>query len=258
MKKASYSLLISVVAVLFFSLITQSGIISRPDDQVAQTGFFSVKFVAQKFQSGINFLGLGLTDSKTTVSSTKNTESFALLKVFFNLFDNPPDPTDPPPSPPPSWCQGEKQRWIPLPPPGPTGICVQVYNDFDKPGEISKFLEKGRVRICFQKNDGEKVCVDVYIKCVENDNGQFENCEITLDFSIWLANHKGSCKIEPPYDPDNNPPGTIYNITCTASTPEGPLNICLKYKDGKLEPASCDDPPAGPPPPGTTRSSQNY
>lgn len=257
--KASYFLLACVAVVFLVSLIAQPRIVGQPGDQVAQTGFFSIKSITQKFQSGINFFGLGSTDYKKTVLPTKNAESLALLKVFLNLFDNPPGPTDPPPSLPPPWCKKKDQRWIPLPPPGPAGICVQIYNDFDKPDEINKFLKDGRVRICFENDDGEKICVDVYIKCVKNDNGQFEDCEITLDFSIFLPNYKGSCKIEPPYDPYNDPPGTVYNITCTASTPEGPLDVCLKYKDGKLEPASCDDPPKEPvPPSGTSGSRQNY
>ena len=230
-----------------------------PNDQTAQIGFFNIKSITQKFQTGINFLGLGLTDSKTAVSPAKNADSSVnLLKDFFDLFDNPPDQTDPPLSPPPSWCKGKDQRWIPLPPPGPTGICVQTYNDFNKPDEIRKFLEKGRVRICFEKDDGEKVCVNVYVKCIENNNGQFGECEITLDFSAFIKNHKGKCKIEPPYDPDNNSPGTDYKITCTASVPDGTtLDICLKYKDGKLEPAECDDPKAGLPS-GASSGRQNY
>lgn len=254
--KASYFLLACVVVVFLVSLIAQPRIVGQPSDQIAQTGFFSIKSVAQKFQSGINFLGLGSSDYKTTVLPTKNAKSLALLKYFFNLFDNPPDPTDPPSSTPPSWCQGENKYWIPDPPPG---TCIESFNDFEKPGEIRKFLEKGRIKICFLNDVGEVQCLVIRIKCKKNSNGQFEKCELTFVHpNPFEDNLKGSCTIEPPYDPEN--PGTEYKANCILPDPNGGnKNICFQYIDGHLFPVSCDDPPKEPAlPPGTSGSRQNY
>lgn len=138
------------------------------------------------------------------------------------------------PADPASGCTGKHKMWIPIPTgPGSPGVCV---TDFADPGEtLDKNLQDGHVKACAPASDGTPACVDIYYKCTKDSNGKFGNCKINV-LVLGYSLGKSECTIKPPFNPNINTPGTVYQIDCKGGIY---VHLCFTIKEGKPNLVEC-------------------